>query len=718
MLLIVESPNKTKTIRKYLPTGWDVAASVGHIRDLPKGELGVDKANAYRPDYEIIPEKRKVVAELKSRVARVGKEGVVLATDLDREGEAIAFHLCRALGLDPKKTRRVIFPELTKKAVQAALKSPRRVDLRLVAAQEARRVLDRLVGYELSPLARRKLGNEARSAGRVQSAALRLVVERERELETYQPRTGLELTAAFTTPAGDALTARYVPSPPPFEKLPALFDALWSRTYRVTNISASERHQGPKPPFTTSTLQQAASTRLKLDVKTTMKHAQSLFEKGFITYHRTDSVALSEEAVTLIEAHIDAHYRRQGSSLFAKCVFETKTANAQEAHEAIRPSVFEGEAFHELPADERRVYDLIKARAVASQMIAKVSEVTVYALGDKQGSPFEARATVVTEPGWTLAYREDEREDDVDEITPLELGTLLKLDGLRALEALRGVPKRYTEANLVGALEEEGVGRPSTYASILNTLLSRGYVHTGAVPGRSIERRELTRATTGFTERVLSVTIGKDKGKLVASAVGLTLCDFLVAHFPAVMDLKFTARCEAVFDEVSRGRGRYADTVERLYRPFADALVAAERVLPDQTPRGHVLGEHEGGAVTVGKSEYGTYVRWQGRFFDLAGEPEQASLEAAVAAIQAAREHAAEVENATLAAYGKLRIVQGRYGPFFTDGKQRASVPRWEVENIASWDGKRAREVFKAQLAYKKSAAKGKPKVERVAKTA
>ncbi len=718
MLLIVESPNKTKTIRKYLPAGWDVAASVGHIRDLPKGELGVDKANAYRPDYEIIPEKRKVVAELKSRVARVGKEGVVLATDLDREGEAIAFHLCRALGLDPKKTRRVIFPELTKKAVQAALKNPRRVDLRLVAAQEARRVLDRLVGYELSPLARRKLGNEARSAGRVQSAALRLVVERERELENYQPRTGLELTAAFTTPAGDALTARYVPSSPPFEKLPALFDALWSRTYQVTNISASERRQGPKPPFTTSTLQQAASTRLKLDVKTTMRHAQSLFEKGFITYHRTDSVALSEEAAGLIEAHIDAHYRRQGSSLFAKRVFETKTANAQEAHEAIRPSVFEGEAFHELPADERGVYDLIKARAVASQMIAKVSEVTVYALGDKQGSPFEARATVVTEPGWTLAYREDERENDVDEIAPLELGTPLKLDGLRALEALRGVPKRYTEANLVRALEEEGVGRPSTYASILNTLLSRGYVHTGAVPGRSIERRELTRSTTGFTERVLSVTIGKDKGKLVASEVGLTLCDFLVAHFPAVMDLKFTARCEAVFDEVSRGRGRYADTVERLYRPFADALVAAERVLPDQTPRGRVLGEHEGGAVTVGKSEYGTYVRWQGRFFDLTVEPEQASLEAAVAAIQAGQAQAAELEDTTLATYGKLRVVQGRYGPFFTDGKQRASVPRWEVENIASWDGKRAREVFKAQLAHKKSAAKGKPKVERVAKTA
>ncbi len=318
--------------------------------------------------------------------------------------------------------------------------------------------------------------------------------------------------------------------------------------------------------------------------------------------------------------------------------------------------------------------------------------------------------TLVTEPGWTLAYSEDEREEEADEIAPLELGTPLKLDGLRALEALRGVPKRYTEANLVRALEEEGVGRPSTYDSILNTLLSRSYVHTGAVAGRSIERRELTLSANGFAEQVLSATIGKDKGKLVASEVGLTLCDFLIAHFPAVMDLKFTARCEGVLNEVSRGQGRYADTVERLYRPFAEALVVAERVLPDQAPRERVLGEHEGEAVTVGKSKHGAYVRWQGQFFDLDVEPEQASLEAAVAAIRAGPEQAIERENATLATYGKLRIIQGRYGPFFTDGKQRASVPRWEVDNIGSWDGKRAREVFRAQLAYKKKAVKGKPK--------
>jgi DNA topoisomerase-1 len=286
MLLIVESPTKIRTIRKYLPAGWEVAASVGHIRDLPKRELGVDKANAYRPDYEIIPEKRQVVAELKSRVARTGKERVVLATDLDREGEAIAFHLCRALDLDPKKTRRVVFPELTRGAVQAALKRPRQVDLRLVAAQEARRVLDRLVGYELSPLARRKLGGEARSAGRVQSAALRLVVDRERELESYKPRTELELPAAFIAPAGDFLKARYVPPPPPYENLRTLFETLWSPRYRVTNVLATARRQGPRPPFTTSTLQQAASTRLKMGVKVTMKHAQSLFEKGFITWFR------------------------------------------------------------------------------------------------------------------------------------------------------------------------------------------------------------------------------------------------------------------------------------------------------------------------------------------------------------------------------------------------------------------------------------------------
>ncbi len=710
MLLIVESPNKTKTIRKYLPAGWEVAASVGHIRDLPKGELGVDKANAYRPHYEIIPEKRKVVAELKSRVARVGKEGVVLATDLDREGEAIAFHLCRALGLDPKRTRRVVFPEITKGAVQAALKSPRHVDLRMVAAQEARRVLDRLVGYELSPLARRKLGNEARSAGRVQSAALRIVVERERDLECYEPRKELELTAAFATPAGDALRARYLPSSPLYENLRTLFETLWLWTYRVTDISASERRQGSKPPFTTSTLQQAASTRLKMDVKSTMKHAQNLFEKGFITYHRTDSVTLSEEAVVLIKRHIDEHYRRSGGSLCTRRRFETKIANAQEAHEAIRPSIFEGEAFNDLSADERKVYELIKARAVASQMVDKVSEVTVYAIGDGSGSPFEARAAVVIEPGWILAYSEDEKEGDEGEITPLELGAPLKLESLRALEALRGVPKRYTEANLVRALEEEGIGRPSTYASILNTLLSRGYVHTKTVPGRSIKRRELTLSTTGFTEQALTVMIGKDNGKLVASEIGLALCDFLVVNFPVVMDLKFTARCEEVFDEVSNGRGRYADTVEHLYRPFAEELVVAERKLPDQTLQGHVLGEHDGEAVTVGKSKHGTYVRWRGTFFNLDVEPEQADLKAAVAAIEDGQRQARALEDATLGTYGKLRVIQGRYGPYFTDGKQRASVPRWEVENIASWDGKRAREVFKAQLAYKKGASKGKPK--------
>jgi len=709
MLLIVESPTKIKTIRKYLPAGWEVAASVGHIRDLPRRELGVDKANAFRPNYEIIPEKLRVVAELKSRVARVGKERVVLATDLDREGEAIAFHLCRALGLDPKKTQRVVFPELTKGAVQAALKSPRQVDLRLVAAQEARRVLDRLVGYELSPLARRKLGGEARSAGRVQSAALRLVVDRERELESYKPRTELELTAAFTTPAGDSLKARYLPAPPPYKNLRALFETLWSPRYRVTNVSATERRQGPRPPFTTSTLQQAASTRLKMGVKATMKHAQSLFEKGFITYHRTDSVALSEEAVALIRVYVDGHYSRPGGTLFEARTFETKTVNAQEAHEAIRPSTFKGEAFADLSPEERSVYDLIKARAVASQMAAKVSEVTAYTIGDEAGSPFVARATVVLEPGWTLAYEEDDREDAVV-IAPLEVGAPLELESLRALEALRDVPKRYSEANLVRALEEQGIGRPSTYANTLDTLLSRGYVHTKAVTGLRVQRRELTLSADGFAEQELAVTIGQDKGKLVPSEVGLTLCDFLVENFPAVMNLKFTANCEEMFDEVSRGQGRYADTVGRLYRPFAEALRAAEQALPDLVPKGRALGEHEGEAVTVGKSKHGTYVRWGETFFDMAGEPEEASLESVVVAIRAGQERAREREEATLATFGKLRIVRGQYGPYFTDGKQSASIPKWEVGNIASWDGKRAREVFKAQLAYKRSASKGKAK--------
>lgn len=573
-LVIVESPAKAKTIEKFLGEDFKVMSSYGHIRDLKKKEISIEMGSL-EPDYEIPDEKKKLVSELKSNAKKA--ENIWLASDEDREGEAISWHLCEVLGLDEEKTNRIVFHEITKPAILAAIENPRHLNMNLVNAQQARRVLDRLVGFKLSPVLWRKV-KPALSAGRVQSVAVRLIVEREREIQNFKSEPYYRVSAIFGLTNADGsqsevkaeLDTRFKTH----DEVLAFLEICKESEFVVKDIQKKPQKRNPAPPFTTSTLQQEAARKLGFTVSQTMMVAQHLYENGHITYMRTDSVNLSslclgtsKEEITNLWGKEYCHTRQ----------FHTNSKGAQEAHEAIRPT-YMSKATIEGTAQERRLYDLIWKRTIASQMadaqIEKTTvEISINNGGKKQPYAFIAQGEVVKFDGFLKVYREsldeDENQDDFSHVLPpMKNGDILQRREISATERFTQGPLRYTEASLVHKLEELGIGRPSTYAPTISTIQQREYVQKGDKKGE--ERKYTIDILQGIkvTTRSRKEMAGSDKGKLLPTDIGMVVNDFLMKYFPQILDYHFTAKVEKEFDDIAEGRKQWTNMIKKFYKDF------------------------------------------------------------------------------------------------------------------------------------------------------
>ena len=568
-LVIVESPAKAKTIEKFLGKDYVVRSSNGHIRDLAKKEMSIDIENHYEPQYEITEEKHKLVSELKKAVKEADK--VWLASDEDREGEAIAWHLQETLKLDPEHTQRIVFNEITKKAILHAIENPRSIDLNLVDAQQARRVLDRLVGYEISPILWAKI-KPALSAGRVQSVAVRLIVEREEEIKNFQSRSYFRVTAQFHPANGRMqvlaeLSRRY----DSFEAAKAFMESLIGSTFKVQTIDTKPAKRTPAPPFTTSTLQQEASRKLGYSVARTMQIAQQLYESGHITYMRTDSVNLSDYALEMAKNEITNLY---GENYVKTRRYQTKTKGAQEAHEAIRPTYMENSTVN-ADAAQRRLYELIWKRAIASQMADADIEKTIVEINiSGHEEKFVCQGEQVRFDGFLKVYMEstdDEPEDSLDSghaLPKLVEGMQLTLDQAEALEHHTQHAPRYTEASLVKKLEDLGIGRPSTYAPTISTILKREYVIKEDREPVSVECQAITLKDDTLHETVRIEKTGAEKGKLFPTDIGTVVNQFLMEHFTDIIDYNFTATVEKDFDDIAAGKKEWRKVIDKFYVPF------------------------------------------------------------------------------------------------------------------------------------------------------
>lgn len=570
-LVIVESPAKGKTIAGFLGKEYQVEASYGHIRDLPKSGMSIDIEHDFVPTYEISPDKKKRISELK-KLAKAA-DTVWLASDEDREGEAISWHLCMALGLDPKITKRIVFHEITKPAIEKALANPRTVDQHLVDAQQARRVLDRLVGYELSPVLWKKVQGGL-SAGRVQSVAVRLIVEREREIENFTSKFSYRVVGEFDA-TGATLKAELPTRFKTDAEARKFLEDVAPATFSVASLETKPGERKPAAPFTTSTLQQEASRKLGFSVKQTMVLAQRLYEAGKITYMRTDSVHLSDQAIA---GAADIINQKFGTQYYKKRQFTTKSAGAQEAHEAIRPSNF-GNATITGETGEMRLYDLIWKRTVASQMADAVLERTTAGVATStRTEKLIAKGEVVKFDGFLKLYLAQETDEETEEegiLPPLEIGQSLGLRLMRATQVYDRPKPRYTEASLVKNLEEMGIGRPSTYAPTISTIQDREYVVKGEIEGkeRSIKRLELVQGIVTETDTI--ERFGADRNKLFPTSIGMLVTDFLVAHFPVVVDYSFTRKVEEEFDEIADGKQTWNSMIAEFYTPFHETVLAA-----------------------------------------------------------------------------------------------------------------------------------------------
>ncbi len=572
-LLIVESPAKAKTIEKYLGGDFIVKSSFGHIRDLEKGnDLGVDVNNGYKPNYVVPSDKFKTVKELKENAAKV--EEVWLATDEDREGEAISWHLCQVLGLDERTTKRIVFHEITKPAIQKAVQNPRLLDLNVVNAQQARRVLDRLVGWELSGLLWKKVKGQL-SAGRVQSVAVKLIVDREREIQQFNIEPFFKVVASFLTKNAQSKEVTFKAESP--QRIDTEKDAqsflqkCIGATYKVDKVEVKPTGRKPAPPFTTSTLQQEASRKLGFAVSRTMKVAQRLYESGHITYMRTDSVNLSESAIQAIGAEIQKQY---GPKYHQPRRFKTKNESAQEAHEAIRPTYVENPQVSQ-DRDEQRLYELIWKRAMASQMADAQLEKTVVDIGisTQPAAKLVAEGEVIKFDGFLKVYLEstdDEQEDEQGMLPPLTVGQVLKLGDMTATERFTRPPARYSEAGLVKKLEELGIGRPSTYAPTISKIMeeNRGYVTRESRAGEDRHFRVLTLKNDEIKAVTSKEITGATKNVLYPSDMGMIVTDFLSGHFDRIMDYGFTAGIEKRFDDIADGKVEWSNVIDGFYKPF------------------------------------------------------------------------------------------------------------------------------------------------------
>ena len=687
-LVIVESPAKAKTIEGFLGKEYMVKSSYGHVRDLNKNTLSVDIEHDFEPEYEISDDKKALVAEL--RKLSKASNTVWLASDEDREGESISWHLYEALDLKNKDTKRIVFHEITKTAILDAIENPRDIDMGLVAAQQARRVLDRLVGYELSPLLWKKV-KPSLSAGRVQSVAVRLIVEREEEIKNFVQTSAYRITAQFTFMKDGQeynLTAELPHRFDTEEETHKFLDSCINASYKVDSIEKKPATRYPAPPFTTSTLQQEAARKLGFSVANTMRIAQQLYESGKITYMRTDSVNLSKLALGMAKKEITENY---GAEYVKTRQYQTKTKGAQEAHEAIRPTYLDQHTIKGT-ADERKLYELIWKRTIASQMADAQMERTNVNIGistnDKQ---FVATGEVILFDGFLKVYMEsydDERTEDTAAILPpMEVGTVLDMEKMEAQQRYTRHPLRYTEASLVKKMEELGIGRPSTYAPTISTIQKRDYVTKGDIKGEPLNFKIITLKNGKITEKIGKENYGAEKGKLLPTDIGVLVNKFLIQYFESIIDYNFTANVEKEFDKIAEGKREWNAMIKEFYQDFHQQVVSTtensgkfsgEKLLgvdpatgknvyvkvgrfgpvaqigdteSEEKPRfaglkkdmsiesvtleevlklfdfPRILGEFEGKEITVAVGRFGPYIRHDNKFYSLAKTDNPALVE-------------------------------------------------------------------------------------------
>lgn len=594
-LVIVESPAKAKTIEKFLGKDYQVESSFGHISDLPSNELGVDVDNNFKPNYIVSSDKKAIVKKLKDLSSKA--ETVWLASDEDREGEAIAWHLAETLKLDKNQTKRIVFHEITKTAIDKAIQNPRTINYDLVDAQQARRVLDRLVGYELSPVLWKKV-KSGLSAGRVQSVSVRLIVEREKEIRSFVSESSFSIAAEFVTQNGKAFKAKLPKNFTTQKEAEDFLNKNIGATFSIADLETKPVKKSPAPPFTTSTLQQEASRKLYFSVSQTMVVAQRLYEAGLITYMRTDSVNLSDEATSAIKNEIENSYGKEFSHPRS---FVTKSKGAQEAHEAIRPTDM---SRHTIQGDreQSRLYDLIWKRTVASQMSdAKLERTNVKINADKHTEVFAATGEVLLFEGFLKVYLEghdDEDEEQEGMLPALKVGEKVASNYITATERFSKAPARYTEASLVKKLEELGIGRPSTYAPTISTIINRKYVEKGSSEGKEQKYIQFTLKGATIKSVQLKENVGSDKGKLIPTDIGIIVNDFLVNHFDSILDYNFTAKVEQEFDEIASGERNWTSVMKDFYNHFHPTVKEVEKNADRETGE-RVLGSDPKSGKTV-----------------------------------------------------------------------------------------------------------------------
>lgn len=756
-LVIVESPAKAKTIEKFLGPDYKVMSSYGHIRDLKKKDFSIDKSGDFTPVYEIPEDKQELVKQLKKAASQA--EMVWLASDEDREGEAIAWHLYEVLELKPENTRRIVFHEITKEAILHAIENPRDIDINLVDAQQARRVLDRIVGFELSPVLWRKI-RPSLSAGRVQSVAVRLIVERENEIKAFKSEPYFRVTSQFSTPEGRTVKAELQRRLPDLDSACSFLNDCSSSKFTVSDITVMPLKKQPAPPFTTSTLQQEASRKLGFTVSQTMMLAQRLYEAGHITYMRTDSLNLSNLAINAISKEIKTSL---GDKYLKIRKYHTSSKGAQEAHEAIRPTYVEKHSI-EGTTNEKRLYNLIWKRTVASQMAdAEIEKTTATITVSNRSEAFSATGEVIQFDGFLKVYiesRDDDSTGDSSDILPaMTQGEELKANSITATERYTQHPPRYTEASLVKKMEELGIGRPSTYAPTISTIQQREYVEKGDRQGTERQFITLTLSCGKINETTKTETVGSDKGKLIPTDTGIVVNDFLTKYFPNVLDYNFTANVEQRFDEIAEGNTGWHSEINGFYNVFHPEVTKAsdmrlehkvgERTLGTDPVSGRrvsvkigrfgpvvqigdssdeekpqfaslakdqsvfditleqalklfdlprTLGEYEGKDVVVGVGRFGPYVRHDGKFVSIPKDiqPTSISLEEAEELINAKRQAEAQKVVKIFDEDPDMQILNGRYGVYIAYKKSNFKIPR-TVENPAELTLEQCMEIVNSQ---------------------
>ncbi|MFT5725569.1 MAG: DNA topoisomerase-1, partial [Bacteroidia bacterium] len=691
-LVIVESPAKAKTIEKFLGPDFTVKSCFGHIRDLVKGDKAIDVENGFKPHYEVPADKKSVVNDLKKLAKQ--SDMVWLASDEDREGEAISWHLSEVLGLTKENTKRIVFHEITKPAILKAIESPRQIDEHLVDAQQARRILDRLVGFKLSPVLWKKV-KPSLSAGRVQSVAVRLVVEREREIEKFNTSSTFKVVGDFVQNGKNFRADSNSTFATEAEAI-VFLESCRQAMYTVDRVDIKPGTKKPAAPFTTSTLQQEASRKLGYSVSRTMSLAQRLYENGHITYMRTDSVNLSELAVQAAKEEIETQY---GPEYSTPRKYATKSAGAQEAHEAIRPTYFtKSEAGSNY--DEERLYQLIWRRAIASQMSeAKLEKTVVKISSDKNEHMFTATGEVLKFEGFLKVYLEgtdDDEQETAGLLPPLTVGNHPDCNKITATQRFSRPPARYSEASLVRKLEELGIGRPSTYAPTISTIQKRGYVEKGI--GEGFERAYKVVQLTGddVQSKDKTETTGSNKNKMVPSDIGKVVTDFLIKHFDHIMDYNFTANVEKEFDEIAKGLKEWSTMIDSFYNPFSKtvdtAMDTAERASGER-----LLGEDptSGKQVSVRLGRFGPMV--QIGILDDEEKPKFASLQAGQNIDNMTLEEALELFKfpKVIGSHEghELVVAQGRFGPYVKFDAMFVSIPK--DEDLGTVDLNRAIELIK-----------------------